>query len=143
MQCKLGSKAVRRGATRQDRQGAWRWLGRINTYALIKFPFPFPELWILRVCRSLLMPILTMLMAYHDQKNALSRASLSVLSPVPKLCHLTTHLGPTTLHPISSHPTVHHLTHTHTILRVHRHVIQRTRPLRGPRICRSLTPSPR
>ena len=165
----LGSKAVRRRARGQHMEGAryiWLAYGRllpgINAGALIKFLFSSHDPWVSRICCSPLMPTLTMLMAYRDRKGTMSRGSLpSVLSLGLKLCHPTSRLGPTTLHPIYDHPIshlsrttlhpisgypmLHHLSHTHTTLRFHRHRIQqqRTRALCCPRICRSLTPSPR
>ena len=163
MQCKPGSKAVRRRATEQYMERArCIWQTAASHQCRRTFPSLLPELWIPRTGRSLLMPTPTILMAYRDRKSTLSCSPLSpVLSPVPKLCHPTSHPGPTTLRPISAHPTshlsrttlrpiscyptLHHLSHTHTTLRFHRHRIQqqRTRVLCCPRICRSLTPSPR
>ena len=143
--------AVRRDATRQDREGAHRLLGYINTDALIRFPFPSHDPWISRICPSALMPTLTMMMAYRDQESILTLTltcgplSSVLCRPGSEHRHPTSHLSLITLPSISGHPASHHLNQTHTTLRFHRHRIQqrRTRLLRCPRICRSLTLSPR
>lgn len=133
---------------------------------------PLSDPWIPRIYCNPLAPKLTALMAPRYCNSNSTRGPLSsVLGPTlshPTPYHIT--LNPTSRHPTfhhnhtiprppatSRHPTSHHnhttlyrtsdhrtSHHSHTTLRIcHSHIQQQTRPLRGPRIYRSLTPSPR